>query len=140
MVSLSLTIPLVDWGVRKGRYNMALNNLNVVEISSRQTEQRLEEEVIMTVNAFNVQGGMIESAEEAKLLAESAYEDTRMRFIIGKSDINSLSMALTRKDTAEKNYISALRNYWLSYYKIRRLTMFDFTTNCHIKTESNIIE
>lgn len=110
-----------------------------MEISSRQTEQQIEEEVIMTVNDFNVQGGMIESAEEARLLAESAYEDTRMRFIIGKSDINSLSMALTRKDTAEKNYISALRNYWLSYYKIRRLTMYDFVNESMIDTGNDII-
>lgn len=139
MVSVSLSIPILDWGVRKGKYNMAKNNLNVVEISSRQTEQQIEEEVIMTVNDFNVQGGMIESAEEARLLAESAYEDTRMRFIIGKSDINSLSMALTRKDTAEKNYISALRNYWLSYYKIRRLTMYDFVNESMIDTGNDII-
>ena len=139
MVSVSLSIPILDWGVRKGKYNMAKNNLNVVEISSRQTEQQIEEEVIMTVNDFNVQGGMIESAEEARLLAESAYEDTRMRFIIGKSDINSLSMALTRKDTAEKNYISALRNYWLSYYKIRRLTMYDFVNESVIDTRDDII-
>lgn len=139
MVSVSLSIPILDWGVRKGKYNMAKNNLNVVEISSRQTEQQIEEEVIMTVNDFNVQGGMIESAEEARLLAESAYEDTRMRFIIGKSDINSLSMALTRKDTAEKNYISALRNYWLSYYKIRRLTMYDFVNESVIDTGNDII-
>ena len=140
MVSVSLSIPILDWGVRKGKYNMAKNNLNVVEISSRQTEQQIEEEVIMTVNDFNVQGGMIESAEEARLLAESAYEDTRMRFIIGKSDINSLSMALTRKDTAEKNYISALRNYWLSYYKIRRLTMYDFVNESAIDTGNDIIK
>ena len=139
MVSVSLSIPILDWGVRKGKYNMAKNNLNVVEISSRQTEQQIEEEVIMTVNDFNVQGGMIESVEEARLLAESAYEDTRMRFIIGKSDINSLSMALTRKDTAEKNYISALRNYWLSYYKIRRLTMYDFVNESVIDTRDDII-
>ena len=139
MVSVSLSIPILDWGVRKGKYNMAKNNLNVVEISSRQTEQQIEEEVIMTVNDFNVQGGMIESAEEARLLAESAYEDTRMRFIIGKSDINSLSMAVTRKDTAEKNYISALRNYWLSYYKIRRLTMYDFVNESVIDTGNDII-
>lgn len=140
MVSMSLSIPILDWGVRKGRYNMARNNLTVVEISSRQSEQQIEEEVVMTVNDFNVQGTMIESAEEARLLAESAYEDTRMRFIIGKSDINSLSMALTRKDAAEKNYISALRNYWLSYYKIRRLTMYDFTNECTIVAEDVTIK
>lgn len=140
MVSMSLSIPILDWGVRKGRYNMARNNLTVVEISSRQSEQQIEEEVVMTVNDFNVQGAMIESAEEARLLAESAYEDTRMRFIIGKSDINSLSMALTRKDAAEKNYITALRNYWLSYYKIRRLTMYDFTNECTVVAENVTIK
>ena len=140
MVSVSISIPILDWGVRKGRYNMARNNLTVVEISSRQTEQQIEEEVVMTVNDFNVQGSMIESAEEARILAESAYEDTRMRFIIGKSDINSLSMAHTRKDAAEKNYISALRNYWLSYYKIRRLTMYDFYNECTIDSGKEIIK
>lgn len=126
MVAVSVSIPLVDWGVRKGRYNMARNNLSVVETSARQSEQSIEEEVIMTVNDFNVQGGIIQSAEEARRLAESAYEDTRARFIIGQSDINSLSLALNRKDAAQKNYIAALKNYWLSYYKIRRLTLFDF--------------
>ena len=126
MVAVSVSIPLVDWGVRKGRYNMAKNNLSVVETSARQSEQSIEEEVIMTVNDFNVQGGIIQSAEEARRLAESAYEDTRARFIIGQSDINSLSLALNRKDAAQKNYIAALKNYWLSYYKIRRLTLFDF--------------
>lgn len=30
MVSVSISVPLVDWGVRKGKYNMAKNNLNVV--------------------------------------------------------------------------------------------------------------
>ena len=32
LVSVSVSIPLVDWGVRKGKYNMAKNNLNVVKI------------------------------------------------------------------------------------------------------------
>lgn len=133
MVSVSVSIPLVDWGVRKGKYNMAKNNLSVVETSARQTEQSIEEEVVMTVNDFNVQGGLIRSAEEARDLAESAYEETRMRFLIGKSDINSLSLALNRKDAAQKNYITALKNYWLSYYKIRRLTLFDFEKNKRIE-------
>lgn len=55
MVSVSVSIPLVDWGVRKGKYNMARNNLNVVKTSARQSEISIEEEVIMTVSDFNVQ-------------------------------------------------------------------------------------
>ena len=128
MVSVSVSIPLVDWGVRKGKYNMAKNNLNVVRISSRQSEISIEEEVIMTVNDFNVQQSLVQSAEEALDLAILAYEETRQRFIIGKADISSLTLSLNRQQEAQRNYISALQDYWLNYYKIRKLTLFDFAS------------
>ena len=128
LVSISLSIPLVDWGVRKGRYNMARNNLNVVKISSRQDEVGMEEEVIMTVNDFNIQQNMISSAEEALDLSILAYNETKQRFIIGKADINSLTLSLNRQQEAQRNYISSLKSYWLNYYKIRKLTLHDFVT------------
>lgn len=128
LVSVSVSIPLVDWGVRKGKYNMARNNLNVVKISARQDETSIEEEVIMTVSDFTIQQELIASAEEALDLAVLAYEETKQRFIIGKADINSLTLSLSRQQEAQRNYISALQNYWLNYYKIRRLTLFDFAT------------
>ena len=126
LVNISVSIPLVDWGVRKGKYNMARNNLNVVKTSARQEELSLEEEVTMTVSDFNIQLRLISSAEEALDLAVMAYEQTRQRFIIGKADVNSLTLSLNRQQEAQKNYISALQNYWLNYYKIRRLTLHDF--------------
>lgn len=128
LVSISVSIPLVDWGVRKGKHNMARNNLNIVKISSRQDEISIEEEVIMTVNDFNIQQNMISSAEEALDLSILAYNETRQRFIIGKADINSLTLSLNRQQEAQRNYISSLQNYWLNYYKIRKLTLHDFVT------------
>ena len=126
VVNISVSIPLIDWGVRKGRYNMARNNLNVVTIASQQEELKLEEEITMTVSDFNIQQHLIRSAEEALELAVMAYEQTRQRFIIGKADVNSLTLSLNRQQQAQKNYISALQNYWLNYYKIRKLTLHDF--------------
>lgn len=126
LVSLTVSIPLVDWGVRKGKYNMARNNLNVVRIAARQEEISLEEDVMMTVSDFNVQQDLIASASEALDLAELAYDQTRRRFIIGKADISSLTLSLNRQQEAQKNYIQALQNYWLNYYKIRKLTLHDF--------------
>jgi len=55
VVAISLSIPLIDWGVRKGRYNIARNNLNVTQISVQQEELTVEEDIIMTVSDFNVQ-------------------------------------------------------------------------------------
>jgi len=129
VVRVGLNIPLVDWGVRKGKVNMAKSNLNVTRISSEQAQTNLEQDVVLTVSDFGVQQNLIASAEEAKELANLAYNSTKQRFIIGKADINSLTLSLNRLNTAQKNYIVALKNYWLSYYKLRKLTLFDFDTN-----------
>ena len=129
VVSVSVSIPLVDWGVRKGKYNVARNTLNVTQISARQEELSLEEDLIMTVGDFNVQQNLILSAEEALDLSQMAYAETKQRFIIGKADINSLTLSLNRQQEAERNYVRALRNYRLSYYKIRKLTLHDFELN-----------
>jgi outer membrane protein TolC len=129
VISFGFTLPLVDWGVRKGRLNLARNTLNVKKISIQQREQNLEQDIVMTVSDFNVQQDLIRSAEEALDLANLAYNTTRERFIIGRADINSLTLSLNRQKEAQKNHISALKNFWLSYYKIRKLTLFDFSKN-----------
>ncbi len=138
LVSLTISIPLIDWGVRKGKLNMAKNNLNVLEIAARQDELAVEEDVIMTVSDFNIQQRLVESAIEALELAETAYEQTKQRFIIGKADINSLTLSLNRQQDANKNYISSLQNYWLSYYKLRKLTLFDFETGMDLSNKFDI--
>ena len=129
IVSLNISIPLVDWGVRRGRYNMAKNNLNVTEISARQGEVKIEEDVIMTVGDFNKQKDLINAAEERLELADELYSKQSRSFMTGKSDINSLTLARQRQQTAMRGYISALQDYWLSYFKIRKLTLYDFEYN-----------
>ena len=80
----------------------------------------------MTVGDFNVQLQLAQSAEEALTISQLAYSKTRQQFIIGKADINSLTLSYNRQQAAERNYIAALRNYFLSFYKIRKLTLYDF--------------
>jgi outer membrane protein TolC len=132
IVSISVSIPIVDWGIRKGKYNVAKNTLNVTQISARQSELTIEEDIIMTISEFNIQQSLIVSAEEALDLAQMAYAETKQRFIIGKADINSLTLSLNRQQEAQRNYISALSDYWVKYYKIRKLTLHDFETGISI--------
>jgi outer membrane protein TolC len=139
IVRVGFSIPLIDWGVRKGKANMAKNNLNVARISVQQKETSLEQDVIMTVNEFNIQQGLIERAEMAMQLANTVYNSTIERFMIGRADINTLTLSLNRQKDAQKNYIATLKNYWLSYYKIRKLTLFDFEKQEKISVEFNRI-
>jgi len=82
--------------------------------------------VIMSVDEFLIRQDLIGSAEEALKLADMAYRITKERFIIGKADLNSLTLSLNRQNTAQRNYISTLQDYWNSYYKLRKLTLYDF--------------
>ena len=89
----------------------------------------------MPVGDFNIQQDQISSAEEALDLAIMAYQETKQRFMIGKADINSLTLSLNRQQEAQRNYINALQNYWLSYYKLRKLTLHDFETGVSLSDE-----
>jgi len=126
VVSVSLSVPIIDWGLNKGKVNMARENLNTVKITAKQTEQSFEQDVLMTVYEYNLRQSQIQLSEEAKQIAELAYNKTKQLFIIGKTDVNGVNLAISRQIEAEENYITSLKNYWLCYYKIRKLTLYDF--------------
>lgn len=138
IVNITLTLPIIDWGVRKGKVNMAKNTLNIAEITARQEELSIEEDVIMTVSDFNIQQRLVSSAIEALELAQTAYAQTRQRFIIGKADLNTLTLSFNRQQDANKNYISSLQNYWLSYFKLRKLTLYDFDLDMQLATRFDL--
>lgn len=55
-----------------------------------------------------------------------AYNTTEERFKLGEADLNSLIFAQNRRESARNNYIQALKDYWDGYYKLRKLTLYDF--------------
>lgn len=128
IVSVSLRVPLLDWGVNKGKINVAQSELNTALISNKQAEEAFEQEVILAVRDFNMRYAQIVSAKEARKVAELAYNATYQRFFIGKTDVDGLNMALNRKNEAQRNYINALLSYWQNYYKIRKYTLYNFET------------
>lgn len=126
---VSVSIPIVDWGIRKGKVNMAKNNLNVTRLSVQQSEQDLEEEIITLVSEFNKQQSLIKKAIQALEMAVSSYSINKQRFIIGKADVNTVALSLNRRKEAQRNYLNLLNNYWKCFYTIRKLTLYDFTSN-----------
>jgi outer membrane protein TolC len=126
MVRLGFTLPIVDWGIRKGRINMAKNNLNITQFTVQQDEQNLEQELIEVITEFNKQQRLILKSKKALTIAVESYGINKQRFIVGKADINTLTLSLNQRKSAQRNYISALSSYWNCYYKIRKLTLFDY--------------
>ncbi|MBP1617177.1 MAG: Outer rane efflux protein [Bacteroidetes bacterium] len=136
VVSVSLSMPILDWGLSKGQINMARSDLDVAKISAEEAEQAFEQEILIAVNEFNNRSTRIKLIDEARRIAGIAYEKTRQLFLIGKADVTDVNQATVQRMQAEINYITSLKNYWLSYYKIRQLTLCDFETNTMCSTEN----
>lgn len=127
--SISLSIPLIDWGVRKGSYNIARNNVSTAKLTAQEIELRIEKEVSMTLDDFSIQTQLINTASKAMEISKLVYEQNKQRFIIGKTDISSLTLSTNRMQTAQRTYMVVLRNYWQNYFKLRKLTLYDFEKN-----------
>ncbi|MCF0190355.1 MAG: TolC family protein [Marinilabiliaceae bacterium] len=129
IVSLSFTIPILDWGVGRGMRNNATNNLNVAKIDAQQKIMELEQDVIVTIDELRSRYNLIASAEEALILAEQVYKENKIRFSNGTCDITTLSQSQQRLLNAQNGYIDSMRNYWVCYYDLRKQTLYDFQMN-----------
>jgi len=126
VVSVSLNIPIMDWGYRKGQIQMAKSNQEVTEIQVAQNRIDFEQNIINEVLKFNLQEKQVAIASKADTIAQLGFNVTMQRFMIDKVDVIRLNSARTSLDSAKRAYYAALRNYWSSFYTIRQLTLYDF--------------
>lgn len=131
-INVGLSIPVFDWGRRDANYEQALASLNQTKISLSLDKRNLEQEVKSTALRFNQLKSSVELSENSVEVAEKRLEVAKNRFLIGKIDLNDLFIAQNEKNNAFLNYINTLRDYWGVYYRIRRLTLYDFEKNANI--------
>lgn len=126
-VGLQFTIPIVDWGVARGKIKMAQSQQEIVKNSVEQELVDFQRNIYLKVVQFNMQERQITIAAISDTVASKSYEVTKGRYLIGKiNSILDLNNAQIETDNAQKNYYNALQSYWQSYYEIRKLTLFDF--------------
>jgi len=136
-VLLSLNIPLLDWGVRKGQYEMAKSNQEVVSAEVTQSQLEFEQEVRMTALGFNLQPDLVRQALEAERLALRRYEITRQRFVLGSVDLIKLNTSLESRNQARRNVLQALNTYWEHYYTLRSLTLYDIANQQPLEVDKD---
>ena len=123
---IGLSIPILDWGRRKGAILMAKSNREVVGSSIKQELIDFQQSVLMNVMEFNLQSDQVLNSARADTIARMGYNVTMRRFKIGKLDVTKLNLARNDVETARRAYIASLRKYWNNYFTIRQLTLFDF--------------
>ena len=126
LAMVSLSVPLFDWGKRRHDWESAVSRVDAAERAAEENARDTELEVQLSVEDFNERQSILETAGHALEIAEDVYTQTLQRFIKGQADVYNLSMAQSYWQTARQNRIASLQNYWLSYYRLRRLTLYDY--------------
>lgn len=124
--SISLSLPILDWGRGRGQVKMAKSNRELSNMNIDQSERNFEENVYRLVRQFNQQAAKMNILAKTDITAERRFEVARRLFLMGKSTTLELNTATSEKDAARRSRISALSNYWSLYYTLRSLTGYDF--------------
>lgn len=132
IVELGMSIPLVDWGRRRGQVKVAESNRNVVESSIRKERMEFSQDIFILVERYNNQRRQLALSLRADTIAEARYHTNLETFLVGKISTLDLNDSQLSKDSSRREMINQLYLFWSYYYKIRSVTLWDFFKNCGI--------
>ncbi len=134
-VRIGFTMPILDWGLGRGRYKMAQSGQELAEVQVQQAMIDFEQNLLLDVAQFNQQDDNVRIAAKADTVAQKMYEVTKQRFLIGRIDVLELNNADTKKDQNKRAYIQSLQDYWTYFFNIRSITLYDFINDKPLESD-----
>ncbi|HET7551252.1 MAG TPA: TolC family protein [Gemmatimonadaceae bacterium] len=125
-LTVNVSMPLVQWGARHAEIEAARADKRRVENTTEQSRQQAAQEAHFAALEFMQAARILQISAKADTVGSKRFEVAKNRYVIGKIGISDLYIAQSEKDSALESYVQALRGYWLSYYRLRRLTLYDF--------------
>lgn len=135
VVEIGFSIPLLDWGKRRGQVKVAKSNRDLELSRIRQEQMNFNQNIFLLVANFNNQAQQLGIAAEADRIAEKRYDSSVETFMIGRISTLDLNDARDSKDEARQQHISELYSYWYYFYQIRSLTLWDFERNAPLEAD-----
>jgi outer membrane protein TolC len=135
VVQIGVSVPILDWGKRRGKVKVAESNREVVLSRTKQEQMNFNQDIFLLVENFNNQAGQLEIAGQADRIAEKRYETSIEIFMIGKINILDLNDAQKSKDEAKLKHVQELYKYWNYFYTIRSVALYDFITGDDLEAD-----
>jgi len=124
--TLAVQLPLWQWGAHGAGVKAAeADRAQQADQSAAALEQ-------LAMDAKFAALGLAQARRNVDLLtvgdsvAGKRFEVAYNRYVIGKITIDNLYIAQNEKDQALTQLVGGVRDYWLAYYRLRRLTLYDF--------------
>jgi outer membrane protein TolC len=130
---VGLSMPIVQWGYRREQIGAARADQDRLVANARLTRENMAQEARFAAMQLQLAERQVGLAAKADTVASKRFEVAKNRYVIGKIDISNLYIAQSEKDGALVSYVQALRGYWTAYYRLRRLTLYDFVAGERIR-------
>lgn len=140
MLRISLSIPILDWGRSASTVKLAESERELTIYDVNKDMEEFDREVIVQVEQFGLLKDQLATAEEADKVAENGYQIALRKFQNGELSITDLNIALQEREQAKRDYIRSIRNYWVAYYRLRILTLYDFEKGHNITYGNPMLE
>ena len=124
--SLGFSIPIFRWGAGSSAVDAALADQKRTETSVDQQLHDFEQEVLYQAARLNLLGKQVAVSAKSDTIAQRRFDVAKERYLIGKIDIPNLFLAQSEKDNARRASIQTLWDYWSTFFRVRRLTLYDF--------------
>ncbi len=125
-VSLSLNIPIVDWGRQKTRVALTKAQRDFTVKQVEQDRLTFETNVKQIVQRFQNLQEELRLVSELKSIAQERFEITKESYLLSAISLTELTLAQREKDQSVREYISTLGRFWSNYYQLQLITIYDF--------------
>jgi outer membrane protein len=132
-VRVNVSMPILQWGGRSATIQAARADANRAATDAEQSRQMIIQEAHFAALQLPQATRQLLVAAKADTVGQKRFEVANNRYQISKITITELFQAQTEKDQALVAYVQALRGYWTAYYRLRRLTLYDFETGRPIR-------
>ncbi len=124
--SLSVQLPLWQWGARSSTVRAAQADRERVESLSASAMEQLKHEARYAALQLEQARRNVVLLAKADTVAARRFEVAYNRYVIGRITIDNLFIAQNEKDQALNQFVQGLRAYWQAHYRLRRTTLHDF--------------
>lgn len=135
IVNLGFTLPIIDWGLGRGRYKVARSSLELAQVQSQQAIVDFQANLLLDVEQFNLQAEQVAVAAKSDTVARKMFEVTKQRFLIGKIQVLELNNADTKKDQNRRAWVQSLQDYWNYFFTVRSLGLYDFLSRKALESD-----
>lgn len=135
LVEVGFSIPLLDWGKRRGKVKVAESSRRVLQSQIRRETMDFNQELFVLVERLGNQQRQLEIATRANEIAARRYDTNVKTYLIGQISTLDLNDSQSKKDESRRQYINELYKFWSYWYQLRSLTLYDYQMNADIDAD-----